>query len=404
MSVLSGFVEVGLPVAHPVSGHPHVQVPILAVSVGVALLVTLALLALPRAPSTQDADPAATASWSGSLTRAQVAVRIISVLVLVLAVAAARFGSPTELENLTPALMLGVAWPLLTVVSLVLPVWRWVDPWDGLARALAPKDDSEPAGQVWPAVVLAFASTWYVAVYARPFDPRALGLVLLGYTTFTVAACLVVGRRRWLSSGEPLGIALSWITAAARGRLGSPALPRGAAALVGVATGGLLFAILRRTGLWSDTLPARGATLYDTAGLVACSVLGAGLVAGGVWLGKRLRDRGAVLQAAPLALVGVVAALALERNRFFTSAQLLPGLVGDPFGAGWDLLGPAGQGLNADPLGAAGLIAAQVVVLTVGLVWGAVVAARRSPRAARVGAVLVLGYLALLSTAAVSLH
>jgi MFS family permease len=84
--------------------------------------------------------------------------------------------------------------------------------------------------------------------------------------------------------------------------------------------------------------------------------------------------------------------------------QLLPGLAGDPFGAGWDLLGPAAQGLDADPLGAAGLLAAQLAVLGVGLVWGAVVAGRRSSRGGRAAAALVLGCLAAVASLVVSLH
>lgn len=401
MSAISGYVEVGLPRLHPVSGHPHVDVPILAVSAGVTLLVVAVLLALPRG-RVVEGDPAAAASWAGGLTRAQVGVRVVSVVLLALAVATARFGSGAELENLAPALVLGSAWPLLTVLSLVAPVWRWVDPWDGLARLLARNDDSEPAGHVWPAVLLGAGLVWYVAVYPRPFEPRALGLLLLGYTTVTLAGCLILGRRRWLSSAEPVGITLSWVTAAARGRLGPRDLPRGAAVLVGVVIGGLLFGILRRTGVWSDAVPV--AIPYGTAGLLACCALGGVLVAAGAWGGQRLGDRAAVLAGSTLALVGVVAAVSLERNRLFTSVQLLPGLIGDPFGAGWDLLGPAGRGLDADPLGAAGLIAAQLSVLAVGLVWGAIVAARRSTRASRLPAVLVMGYVALLGVVAVSLH
>ncbi len=404
MSVLSGFVTTGMPHLHPVRGHPHVDVPILAVSAGVAALVIVVLLAVPRTRQQAENQPWAAASWAGTLTPGRLAVRVGSVLLLVLAVAAARFGSPAELDNLAPALVLGAAWPLLTVLSLLAPVWRWVDPWDALARLMAPNDDSEPPGHVWPGVVLAVVLTWYVAVLPRPFDPRALGLLLLGYTTLTLAGCLLLGRRRWLSSGEPIGITLAWVTAAARGRLGAVALPRGAAALVGVALGGLLFAILRRTGLWSDTVPLRAALLYDSAGLVVACAVGAGLVTGGAWAGRRLGDRNAVLTGSTLALVGVVGALSLERNRLFTSVQLLPGQVGDPFGVGWDLLGPAGRGLVADPLGAGGLIAAQIAVLAAGLVWGAVVAARPAARGSRVAAVLVLGYLALLGVVAISLH
>ena len=36
--------------------------------------------------------------------------------------------------------------------------------------------------------------------------------------------------------------------------------------------------------------------------------------------------------------------VAMDRIRLTTSVQLLPALIGDPFGTGWDLLGPGGPG------------------------------------------------------------
>lgn len=404
MSFTGVLVEVGSPRAHPVTGHPHVEVPLVLLTVGVTAAVALALLLTPRSNEPRGEDRSGSASWTGPLTAAQVAVRVVSVVLLALAVAAGRFGSQNELENLAPALVVGAGWPLLTVASLAAPVWRWLDPWDTLARVLAPGDDSEPPGHVWPAVALAAAWCWFLAVYARPLDPRAVGLALLGYTTLTLAGCLLLGRRRWLASGEPIGILLSWVTAAGRARLGSRGLPRGAGVLLGVTLGGLLFAILRRTEVWSGLAGLPQGTLLDTAGFAGCCALGAGLLGLGGSVGNRLGDHGAVLCGSAAALVGVVTAVALERNRLFTSVQLLPGLLGDPFGLGWDLLGPAGQGLDPAPLGAAGLIVAQVAALGVGLVWGAIVAARRSPRSSRLAAGVVLGYLAAVSVVAVSLH
>jgi hypothetical protein len=386
-----------------VSGHPHVDVPILAVTLAVTAAVLTTLLVVSRRgdPPPAVAPPA---SWSGSLSRPEVAARTAAVVLLLLTIAAGRFGTDVELENIAPALVVGSGWPLLTVASLALPVWRWTDPWDAMARGVVPGDDSEPAGHVWPAVVLAAVWMWFLAVYPRPLAPRAVSLVLLAHTTLTLAGCLVAGRRRWLSSGEPVGVMLAWTTAAARGRLDAQRLPRGAAALVGTVVGGLLFAVLGRTGLWTDVARLPDATLYGTAGLAACCALGAGLLGLGAALGARMGDRAVVLSAALPLTAGLVAAVALERNRLFTSVQLLPGLFGDPFGAGWDLLGPAAQGLDPQPLGAAGLIAAQIGVLAVGLVWGAFVAARGSARRARVSSAVVLGYLSAVSVVALALH
>jgi hypothetical protein len=402
VSVPAAYLTAGSVRAHPVTGHPHVDVPVLAVGVGAAALVVLVLLATPRRSDPPVDDPESAASWTGSLTATQVVARVVAALALGLAVAAGLFGVRNELENIAPALVVGAAWPLLTLASLVGPVWRWVDPWDAAARALVPGDTSEPPGHVWPAVGAAAALAWYAGVHSRPLDPRAVGMLLLGYTTLTLLGCLLLGRRRWLSSAEPVGILLAWVTTAGRARLGEPA--RGAVTLVGVSLGGLLFAVLRRTGWWTDLEPLPQSTLDETAGLLLCCALGAALLAAGAAVGHRLRDRGAVLCGAVPLLVGIVMVLSLERNRLFTSIQLLPGLLGDPFGAGWDLLGPAGRGLDPDPLGAAGLIVAQLAAVGLTSSWGAVSAGRRSPRASRVAAATVLGYAALVAAVAVALH
>ena len=63
------------------------------------------------------------------------------------------------------------------------------------------------------------------------------------------------------------------------------------------------------------------------------------------------------------AVAGVALAVALARNRFSTSMQLLPGLVGDPLGRGWDLFGAPTARLDPEPLGAAGLVALQLCLV-----------------------------------------
>jgi len=388
--------------AHPVSGHPHVEVPTLLLTVGAGLLVATLLLAVPPGRSGRY-DAARVASWSGGLSPGRRLVRGLAVVGLVVALLAGLFGSPDQLDNLAPALVLGTAWPVLSLLALVLPVWRWVDPWDGLARLLLPGDDSTPARQVWPALVPALAWTWFAAVHPRPLDPRLVGIALLAHTTWTLAGCLLVGRRRWLSQAEPIGILLSWVTAVPRGGLRHER-PAGAAVLVGAVLGGLLFGLLGRTETWTDLTGGSDALAWGTAGFAPCALLGAGLLVLADGFGGRLRDHGATLRGALPLLVGVVLVVTLARNRFTTSLQLLPGLLGDPFGQGWDLLGRAGEGLDAAPLGAAGLLWLRLVLLGLLLVAGALVAARGTPRAARTAAVVALPYLGAVSVLLVALH
>ncbi len=388
--------------AHPVSGHPHVEVPTLLLTVAAGLLVAMVLPVVP-AGRTRGYDAARAASWAGPLSRGQQVVRAAAVVVLVLAVLTGLFGTRDQLDNLAPALVVGTAWPVLTVLALAVPVWRWVDPWDGLARLALPGDDSTPAGHVWPALVPALGWAWFVAVHPRPLDPRLVGIALLAHTTLTLVGCLLVGRRRWLSQGEPIGILLVWATAATRGGLRQDR-PAGAPVLVGAVLGGLLFGLLGRTETWTDLTGGSDALAWGTAGFAGCALVGVGVLALADVLGRRLDDRGASLRGALPLLVGVVLVVALARNRFTTSVQLLPGLAGDPFGRGWDLIGPAGEGLDASPFGAAGLLWLRIALLGVLIVVAAVVAARGVPQPVRVAAFVSLSYLGAVSVLVVALH
>jgi hypothetical protein len=102
------------------------------------------------------------------------------------------------------------------------------------------------------------------------------------------------------------------------------------------------------------------------------------------------------------AVAAIVVAVALDRNRLFTSIQLLPELVGDPLGRGWDLFG--GPTLDPDPLSTRGLLTLQLGLLAGGHVTGAVVLARRLERISRGPVALILAALASASVIAVASH
>ena len=172
---------------------------------------------------------------------------------------------------------------------------------------------------------------------------------------------------------------------------------------------------LRRTELWSDLEMELSEVdqpqLPATAGLLACCALGAGLVVLQGWLTRILVSpkeapsaRQAVVLAAAPAVAGMVVAVGMARNRLSTSVQLLPGLLGDPLGRGWDLLGEPTANLDPAPLGAAGLLAAQLTVLVLAHLWGAFLVARLLGRQDRLPAVLLAGQLLAAGVAAVSLH
>jgi hypothetical protein len=93
-----------------------------------------------------------------------------------------------------------------------------------------------------------------------------------------------------------------------------------------------------------------------------------------------------------------------SENRLFTSVQLLPGLLGDPFGRGWDLLGAAGAGLDPAPLGTRGLLWAQLVVALAGHVAGALAVARATRRGHRGPDAVGIAVLGAASTIALASH
>jgi hypothetical protein len=104
------------------------------------------------------------------------------------------------------------------------------------------------------------------------------------------------------------------------------------------------------------------------------------------------------------AVAGIIVAVAMDQNRLTTSIQLLPGLLGDPFGLGWDLFGRSTEGLDPAPFGTRGLLIAQLTVLLAGYLAGAAILARRARRGARVPVALGLAILANLSVIALASH
>jgi hypothetical protein len=392
--------------AHPLTQPFELPVsPLVAAGAG-AVLVFVVALAWPRARRDgRERAHALAASWAGPLSAFQIAARVIAVVLLALSIAAGRLGEDDELENLAPALVVGVAWPLLILVSATVgPIWRWTDPWDAVARATAPSRNDLPRASVWPAALVALTWVWYLSAYAETLSPRSVGAILALYTVFTVAGCLALGRERWLSSAEPLGIAVSWMALLPGRRLSDWDPPRGAEALLGVLAGGVLFGAIRRSELWGGLNAVDDATALATLGVVVSSGLVAAML---IWFARQADQqgaRGSMARAAVPALAAIVLAVSMDRNRLSTSLQLLPGLLGDPFGRGWDLFGEAGAGLDPAPLGTMGLSIVQYSVLLTGHLAGAVVLARGVDRGSREPAALGLSLLAGASVMALLTH
>jgi hypothetical protein len=395
-----------VPLAHPLSEPFQLPVSPLAAAIAGAGLVLLVAFAVPRGTrSFAEAPERRVASWAGSLSASQLVARLVAVALLALAIAAGRLGVDDELENLAPALVVGALWPLLVLASISLgPVWRWSDPWDSVARVLARSDPENEPGHVWPAVVVAVGWVWYLSAYRDTLDPRSVGAILALYTLVTLAGSLAMGRARWLSSAEPLGILLSWMALLPRRGLTDWSPPRGAEALLGVFVGGVLFGAVRRSELWGSLNTAEEADIYAAVGVVCFCAAAVGLLMLMAMAAQQLDARAVAARAAVPAVAGIIVAVAMDQNRLSTSIQLLPQLFGDPFGRGWDLFGRSGAGLDPAPLGRAGLATAQLALLLAGYLVGAVVLARRLEREARVPVALLLAVLASASVIALVSH
>jgi hypothetical protein len=366
--------------AHPLTQPYDLPISPAAIAVVAAVFVLVVAMVWPHRLVHPSRSALETASWWDGLSISQRIGRSVAIFLLALAIVSGRIGADDELDNLAPALVVGAGWPLLVALGCTVgPIWRWCDPWDGVARWVA-RDDDPPPGHVWPAAAAAGAWVWYLSVYPDPLRPRSVGAVLGLYTVVTLAGCLAAGRKRWLASGEPSGILQSWAALLPARRLAAWEAPHGAEVLLGVVSGGVLFGAARRSELWGTLNTVPGAVWWATSGLVLSCAACAGMLFA---LGRTEHGRNRVARASVPALVGIIVAVALDRNRLFTSFQLLPGLLGDPFGRGWDPFGVAGAGLNPEPLGTTGLSVAQLAVLLAGHCAGAVMLARSTPKPER---------------------
>ena len=353
-----------------------------------ALVMAVAVLATglawpPRKEQVEPSTPQPADSWAGSLRSPQWATRAVAVALLFLSIAAGRLGSESELENLAPALVIGAAWPLLLLSSaLVGAVWRWIDPWDGLARLLQRREPAQPSdSDVRWAVVPAVAWMWYLTAFPDTLSPRSVGTALAVYTIVTLMGCLAVGRREWMSRAEVFGLTFGWAARLPLGQLGAWRPPRGTEVVLGVLGGGFLFGAIRASGLWPG-LSRATPTLATVGLLAACTIVAVSLGALAVWATRR-EAQGSVAAAAVPLVVALGLGLALARGRLLVSLQLLPRLASDPFGRGWDLFGTATAPLPTNPLDPGALAATQVLLLLAGGLAGAVVAARRAARGGR---------------------
>lgn len=193
------------------------------------------------------------------------------------------------------------------ISAFVFPIWTWLDPFSTLhdlgARAMraagiegiAPAAYPAALGR-WPAVV-GFGAVVWLELVAYGASSRTLALVIAGYTVFTLAMMAQYGRRTWSEHGEVFGVWFGLLGrlapfAPVRGGDGTQIRRRDFAsglmeggwalpdvALIGLATGAILFDGLSQTQIW-DSVFGLPATLPQTMLLVGFMslIIGAALV------------------------------------------------------------------------------------------------------------------------------
>lgn len=286
------------------------------------------------------------------------------------------------------------------VVAFVGPAWRWIDPFStlhdlgsGLIRRLGV--EGWPAAEYparlgrWPAVI-GFAAVIWLELVASGAASRTLGLVILGYTVFTLAMMAQYGRDAWRRNGEIFSVWFSIL-----GRLAPIALDtagrlrrrdwagglleggwsRADVVLIGLGTGSILFDGLSQTRIWVDAvgLPAAGPqTLLLGASL--------GLIVGLALVVSRLV--GVAATAAGLLPIAIGYLVAHYLTYLLIEGQRLLVALSDPFQLGWDLFGTAFYEISAAWLPPALVWTAQLAAVVGGHMAGAwaghVVAAREA--------------------------
>jgi len=133
--------------------------------------------------------------------------RVIALGALVFVLGAAALGSSRIGANIAPISVFVLFWIGLVPVSLLLGnVWREVNPWATLARAIGlerlPKRVPPAWLGLWPAVLALVGFGWFELVYPTQSSPRLIAVLILLYSAMTLAGMARYGVERWLDQGE----------------------------------------------------------------------------------------------------------------------------------------------------------------------------------------------------------
>jgi hypothetical protein len=270
---------------HTLNERYQAPLPLVAYVAGAALAVAMsfAFVMVRNAPPKEDApsQPRVVPRWL------RVGLRSLGLLAwLWIAVQTVVGGSG---DGDVASLFLWVyGWVALALVSALLgPAWAWLDPFASIHELLSAigarlgMSAGESAAYPerlgrWPAVI-GFVVIIWLELVGHVEGGRSLGLFLIGYTVFSVGAMSYFGRETWRRNGETFSVwfdvlgrlapfALEATPAEGRvrrrpfasGLLSTP-WSTAEVALVGLATGAIIYDGLSQTRIYFDIFVASGA-------------------------------------------------------------------------------------------------------------------------------------------------
>jgi hypothetical protein len=211
-----------LALAFPVSASAHqlneqyqAPLPLLVYVVGAALAVAISFLfVMLRNPAPVSAPAVLARHRAGWL---RLLLGLVGLVAWAWIVAQALAGGSSEAD--VASLFLWVyGWVGVALISaLIGPIWPWLDPFATLHRLLSGviariglSGGGEPATYparmgIWPAVV-GFAVVIWLELVGRVGGGQTLGMVLIGYTFYTLAGMALFGRDVWRQHGEVFSV------------------------------------------------------------------------------------------------------------------------------------------------------------------------------------------------------
>jgi hypothetical protein len=291
----------------------------------------------------------------------QTACAAVGLVLWALTMVAGFAGTADAAENFAPTFLFITFWVGLAIVSPLLgDVYRAANPFrtlGRLARLRGRRPYPEGLGR-WPAVAGLLAFAWLeLCSGSLREDPRFLAGCVAGYSVLTLAAMARYGVEQWLERGETFAVYFGLLarispletrdgTVGVRPPLlGLTRLDQapGTVAFVCAMIGTVTYDGLSQGKAWvsiADHLDGPlGERLTATLGLLAATAVVAGFYA----LGSGARRRTFVHSLGPIALAYVVAHYL---TFLLFEGQGIFGLLSDPLGQGWDLLGTADTTIN----------------------------------------------------------